>query len=314
MKRQPLPGPANVAILLATKNGAAFLDEQLQSLAEQTHPAIDIWASDDGSTDATLDILSSWRERWSKGSFTISSGPRTGFAENFRTLIRNRDIQADYFAFCDQDDIWENRKLELAIEWMTGEHATLPLLFCSRTATVSRAGAPIGHSPLFGRRPSFRNALVQSIAGGNTMVLNRTARDRLAAASDRTGFVSHDWWTYTIVTGTGGIARYSATPLVRYRQHDANLVGANNTWRARLTRLNATFHGQFARWNEANLESLTKNRDLLTEDAKATLDAFTDARRSGPLRALASLRKSGVYRQTTVGTLLLWAAIALGLM
>jgi len=314
MKRQPLSGPANVAILLATRNGAAFLDAQLQSLAEQTHPAIDIWASDDGSTDATLDILSSWRERWSKGSFTISNGPRRGFAENFRTLIRNREIQADYFAFCDQDDIWESRKLELAIEWMTGEDATLPLLFCSRTATVSRAGVPIGHSPLFGRRPSFRNALVQSIAGGNTMVLNRTARDRLAAASDRTGFVSHDWWSYTIVTGTGGIAHYSATPLVRYRQHDANLVGANNTWRARLTRLNATFHGQFARWNEANLESLTKNRDLLTEDAKATLDAFTDARRSGMFRAMKSLRKSGVYRQTTRGTLLLWGAVALGLM
>jgi glycosyltransferase involved in cell wall biosynthesis len=313
VKRRSAAGSSKVAVLLATRNGAAFLEEQMQSLAEQTHPAIDIWASDDGSTDATLDILKAWQGRWSKGAFTIGDGPRKGFAENFRSLICNREIEADYFAFCDQDDIWDNRKLALAIEWMTDEDADVPLLFCSRTTTVSTTGVPIGHSPLFRRPPSFRNALVQSIAGGNTMVMNRAARDRLATASDRAGFVSHDWWAYMIVTGAGGVTRYSATPLVRYRQHEANLVGANNTWRARLTRVNGLLHGQFARWNETNLEGLGRNRDLLTDDTKATLDAFTEARRSGPFKAMASLRRSGVYRQTMGGTLLLWAAIAFGL-
>jgi len=314
VKRRSVPGSPNVAILLATRDGAAFLDEQLQSLEEQTHPAIDIWASDDGSSDATPQILSAWQARWSRGSFRISNGPQRGFAENFRALICNREIQADYFAFCDQDDIWESRKLELAIEWMAGEDPDLPLLFCSRTTTVSRTGVPIGRSPLFRRPPSFRNALVQSIAGGNTMVMNRAARDRLAVASDRTGFVSHDWWAYAVVTGAGGVTRYSATPLVQYRQHEANVVGANNTWRARLMRLKALLHGQFARWNETNLEGLGKNRDLLTDDAKATLDAFAEARRSSTFHAMASLRRSGVYRQTRGGTLLLWAAIAFGLM
>lgn len=314
VKRRSVTGSPNVAILLATRNGAAFLDEQLQSLAQQTHTAIDVWASDDGSSDTTRDILTAWQERWSRGSFRISNGPQKGFAENFRALICNREIQADFFAFCDQDDIWHSRKLELAIEWMAAEDAGLPLLFCSRTTTVSGTGVPIGHSPLFRRQPSFRNALVQSIAGGNTMVLNRAARDRLADASDRTGFVSHDWWAYTIVTGAGGVTRYSATPLVQYRQHDANVVGANNTWRARLARLKGLLHGQFARWNETNLEGLGKNRDLLTDEARATLDAFADARRGGLFHAMASLRKSGVYRQAMGGTLLLWAAIALGLM
>jgi len=116
------------------------------------------------------------------------------------------------------------------------------------------------------------------------------------------------------VTGAGGVTRYAATPLVQYRQHEANVVGANNTWRARLMRLKALFHGQFARWNETNIEGLGKNRDLLTDDAKATLDAFSEARRGGPLQAVASLRRSGVYRQTVGGTLLLWGAITLGLM
>ena len=84
-------------------------------------------------------------------------------------------------------------------------------------------------SPLFRRPPSFRNALVQSLAGGNTMVLNRPARDLVALASRRARFVSHDWWAYLLVTGAGGAVHYSAKPLVRYRQHAHNLVGANTS-------------------------------------------------------------------------------------
>ncbi|MCX7304838.1 MAG: glycosyltransferase family 2 protein [Hyphomicrobiales bacterium] len=304
----------NVAILLATRNGAAFLDEQLQSLADQTWPAIDVWASDDGSSDATLDILTAWSKKWSKGVFRISEGPQKGFAENFRTLICNGKIEADYFAFCDQDDIWEDRKLKLAIEWMAAQDAGLPLLFCSRTLTVSSTGEPIGHSPLFRRQPSFRNAIVQSIAGGNTMVLNKAARDCLAVASGRTGFVSHDWWAYMVVTGAGGVTRYCDTPLVHYRQHGANVVGANNSWRARRARMKALFHGQFARWNDANMRGLEMNRDLLTKDAISVLEAFADARSAGAVASMKMLRASGVQRQTAGGTALLWAAVALGLM
>jgi glycosyltransferase involved in cell wall biosynthesis len=303
-----------VAIWLATRNGAAFLDEQLRSLAGQTHPSIDVWASDDGSTDGTPAILSDWQGRWEKGVFRICEGPRGGFAENFRALISNDAAEADFFACCDQDDLWEAHKLESALAWMRSEDASLPLLFCSRTLNISELGAPIGTSPLFRRKPSFRNALVQSLAGGNTIVLNRAARDVVALASRRAHFVSHDWWMYQIVTGAGGIAHYSPEPLVRYRQHAENLVGANTSWRARLGRLRRLRGGQFAEWNDVNLASLEKNRDLLTPDAIEALELFARARKSKLPSAIAGLRRSGVYRQTPQGTLALWVALALGLM
>lgn len=305
--------PGKVAIWLATKNGEAFLDEQLRSLAAQTHPSIDIWASDDGSTDGTLAILSDWQSRWSRGAFRICGGPGDGFAENFRSLISNQ-ADADFFACCDQDDLWEPHKLEAALAWMRSQDGSLPLLFCSRTLTISESGAPIGMSPLFRRKPSFRNALVQSLAGGNTMVLNRTARDIVALASRRARFVSHDWWMYQLVTGAGGIVRYSPEPLVRYRQHAQNLVGANTSWRARLGRLRLLLGGQFIEWNELNLAGLEKNRDLLTPDAMEAMELFARARKSDLLSRIASLRKSGVYRQTPQGTLALWAALAFRLM
>lgn len=293
---------------MATKDGEAFLDEQLQSLLDQSWPLLDLWVSDDGSADGTRSIVEAWRSRWTKGSVTLVDGPRKGFAANFRSMIVDPRLDADYYAFCDQDDIWEPDRLESAIRWMKAQGGDEPLLFCSRTATISEDGAPAGYSPLFSRPPSFRNALVQSIAGGNTMLLNRSARDLLAKASARAEFVSHDWWAYLIVTAAGGSVRYEPRPLVRYRQHGANLVGANVSWKARLSRLGRLFKGQFAVWTDSNLAGLAANRDLITHDAAHRLGLFIRARKGSVLRRFSLLGKSGVYRQTLMGTLGLYLA------
>ncbi len=297
-----------VAVLLGTKNGAAFIGEQLASLLAQSHSLVDLWISDDGSTDGTTAIIDSWKSRWHKGRLTLVTGPCRGFAANFRSMIVDPRIEADYYAFCDQDDIWEPDRLESAIRWKQTLDPGIPLLFCSRTATISETGNTIGCSPLFRRPPSFRNALVQSIAGGNTMMFNRAARDLLARASSRTEFVSHDWWAYLIVTAAGGIVRYDPRPLVRYRQHAANQVGANATWKARVSRLGRLFKGEFAGWTDYNLDGLAANRDILTGDAAACLGLFIRSRKGSVFHRLGRLRRSGVYRQTLFGTLGLYLA------
>ncbi|MER8753571.1 glycosyltransferase family 2 protein [Mesorhizobium sp. M1050] len=301
-----------IAVLMGTKDGAAFIDEQLQSLLAQSHRLVDLWISDDGSIDGTTAIIEAWQSRWPKGRMTLVEGPRQGFAANFRSMILDRRIDADGYAFCDQDDIWEPDRLESAIRWMQAHDAKTPLMFCSRTATMTETGSLVGHSPLFDRPPSFRNALVQSIAGGNTILLNAAARNLLARACARTAFVSHDWWAYLIVTAAGGIVHYDPRPLVRYRQHAANLVGANVSWKARASRLGRLFKGEFAGWTDLNLDGLAVNRDLLTEDAAACLDLFIRGREGGLFRRLAGLRKSGVYRQTVSGTLGLYLAFIVG--
>ena len=301
-----------IAILVATKDGAAFIDEQFASLLAQSQPSIDLWISDDGSTDGTTAIVEAWRPRWPKGLLTLVDGPRQGFAANFRSMIIDPRIEADYYAFCDQDDIWEPDRLEAALRWMRMQDAEIPLMFCSRTATMSKSGSLLGCSPLFQRPPSFRNALVQSIAGGNTVMLNRTARQLLAMASVRTQFVSHDWWAYLIVTAAGGVVHYDPRPLVRYRQHEANLVGANVSWKARFSRLGRLLKGQFADWTDKNLSGLAVNRDLLAADSAACLDLFIESRSGGVFRRLSYLRRSGVYRQTLFGTLGLYFATICG--
>jgi glycosyltransferase involved in cell wall biosynthesis len=300
-----------IAILLATYEGARYLDAQLGSLAAQDVERMDVRIGDDGSTDATIPLLEAWRARWRKGSFDIVRGPGKGFAENFRALLLTPLPGADYVGYCDQDDVWDTDKLKVALGALQrmGEG---PALYCARTRLVDAAGRPLGLSPLFSRPPSFRNALVQSIAGGNTMLLNRAAFKLVSEAAGRTTFVSHDWWSYQIVTGAGGSVHYDPAPHLDYRQHGGNLVGNNLSPRAQLTRLFMVLRGRFARWNDANLVALERCSDLLSKDARQAIAAFREVR-AAPLRGrLAALRKAGLYRQTTLGDVALAAAAVLG--
>lgn len=104
-----------VAILLCTYNGARFLAEQLESLEYQTHQNWVVIASDDGSTDLTLEILQQYQAKWPSGKLTIRGGPQKGFSQNFLSLACDPEIKANYYAFCDQDDVWLPEKLEIAV-------------------------------------------------------------------------------------------------------------------------------------------------------------------------------------------------------
>jgi hypothetical protein len=97
---------------------------------------------------------------------------------------------------------------------------------------------------------------VQNIGGGNTMVFNRAARSILASAPADIELIAHDWWTYQMVTGVGGVARYDSWPSVKYRQHEHNLVGSNVGMRQRTLRLRAFAQGRVVIWNDTNIEAL----------------------------------------------------------
>jgi len=303
-----------IAIVLGTFNGARFLEEQLQSLADQDVARLDIYASDDGSSDETMAILERWKAAWRKGGFEISAGPRQGFSENFRKLAiaAGERANADFVAFCDQDDIWDADKLSSAVRALSGA-TDRPAVYFSRTRLIDAKGRLYGVSPLFRRQPGFRNAVVQSIGGGNTMVLNAAGIALFAESARRTAFVAHDWWGYIIVSGAGGYVYYDPEPHIGYRQHESNSVGSNVGMRARLKRLGRQFDGAFAGWNTTNTAALDKCLDLLTPEARATLGAFTEMRRSRALVGFQRFWRSGIRRQTVQGNIALAIAAALGM-
>ncbi len=301
----------SVAILLCTLRGHDYLRAQLDSIVGQTHPSWVVWVSDDGSDHSTHAILAEYHNRLGGSRFTILRGPAQGFAANFLSLACNASIRADYYAYADQDDIWEPEKLARALQQLVDIPADVAALYCARTRKVDADNRDLGLSPLWTKAPSFANALVQSIASGNTMVFNRAARDLLIAAGPKIQVAAHDWWTYQLVSGSGGRVVYDSKPTVRYRQHLDNLIGTNGTWSARIHRAGMLLQGRFGNWSQMNIAALGAMRSHLTAENQDRLDEFSKARHGGLLGRLTAFRRSGVYRQTWLGNLGLVAAVIL---
>lgn len=301
-----------VAIFLCTYNGEQFLVDQLNSIVEQTHRNWVIYASDDGSNDATLKILTSYQEKLGVERLKIQQGPRQGFARNFMSLVKNTEISANYYAFSDQDDFWYADKLQRGLTALLTTPPATAALFCSRTRLIDVSGKVIGFSPLFSKQPGFNNALVQSLAGANTMLLNNAARELLAKTPDDAKIISHDWLTYLLVSGCGGKVIYEPEPTLDYRQHGSNLIGSNSSITERLTRIRKMLGGTFREWNRHNLYALSNHHKQMTDESRKTLECFKKARESILLRRLYFLRRAGVYRQTLLDNIGLVVAASIG--
>jgi glycosyltransferase involved in cell wall biosynthesis len=303
---------ATTAVLLCSFNGDRYLEKQLESIACQQGPRVRVYVSDDGSNDQTLTILKRFRARWGEDHLSIGQGPQRGYVANFFSLTCSR-IEADYFAYADQDDVWNPDKLARAIAALSALQEELPAIYCSRTRLINEDGKPSGLSPLFKKPPAFANALIQNIAGGNTMVLNRKARDLISAAGP-VDVVSHDWWTYLLVTGCGGTVIFDAHPSVNYRQHQNNLIGSSNSWGDRLTRFSMGLRGRKREWNNRHISALQRNRSLLTAENLQILDKFCEARNADLLPRLFGMWRSGVYAQSAPGNMGLFVATLLNIL
>ena len=303
-------GAAAVAVLMCTKDGAAFLGQQLKSIADQTHANWVLHVSDDGSTDQTREILRHFAETHHQRT-NIRNGPGKGACANFLSLAVDPAIDADYFAFSDQDDIWYQDKLQRALTWFVTVPVDTPGLYCGRTELMATDGRSYGYSPLFMRPPTFRNALIQSLGGGNTMVFNRAAK-KIFEAAGAIEVVLHDWWAYQLVSAAGGMVHYDPQPVLKYRQHPDNLIGPNQGLLPRLVRLRMMLSGRFRDWNDKNIAALRRlPAHLIRPKNREILELFAKARSGSLLKRLRYLRQSGVYRQTLLGNLGLLAAAIL---
>lgn len=302
----------SVAILMGTYNGEKYLRQQLDSIEGQTLENWRLIVSDDGSTDGTLNLLEEYRLRWGVERMEVRQGPRQGFCTNFMSLVCDKEIDADFFAFSDQDDVWLKNKLEVAVTRIIQSASyNQPYLYCGRTTYVKDNLQPYDNSPYFVYPKTFRNALVQSLAGGNTMVFNRQAKKLLEKANVLNP-VSHDWWLYQLVTGSGGFVDYDAEPYVLYRQHDEALIGGNTSLMDKLKRIKMVINGRFKEWNDINIDALDRARICLNHSAIEILDLFVRLRNSDSLaQRLRMLEVCGLYRQTWRGTISLILAAAL---
>lgn len=300
-----------VAILLCTYNGAKYLGAQLDSIIDQSHKNWVIYASDDGSEDSTLTILNDYKNIIGENRLVIFSGPRSGFAKNFLSLITNSEVEGSYFAFSDQDDIWEKEKLTRSIASIDTIPSQTPGMYCSRAKLIDENNIMIGMSPLRLKPPGFRNALVQSLAGANTMLINESARELLKLTGETREIIAHDWLTYFLVTGCGGQVIYDPVPTIAYRQHANNLIGGNIGLKERLKRIKKITTGRFKNWSDKNLLTLKDFEKTLTSESIYVLTEYQKIRNNNVTGRLRHLKNSGVYRQNLLGNTLLFTAALL---
>ncbi len=298
-----------IAILLCTYNGARFLPAQLASLAAQTFTDWQLFVSDDGSSDDTLAIVSAHKDRLGAAPVQIRKGPCQGFVKNFLSLACDPVLAFDYYAYCDQDDVWQPDKLERAVERLSNVRPDVPAMYCSRTMLIDEQGRTLGYSRAYRRKPGFHNALVQSLASGNTIVLNEAARRLLMVCGSDAKIPSHDWWTYLLVSSAGGEVYYDQAPQVQYRMHGQNVIGTNTGLRNRIRRLYMLSRGRFTRWTEMHVAALEPFRPHMTPENRALFDLFRASRKRGFFGRQVGFLNSGVYRQTFLDNLGLIVAV-----
>ena len=215
-----------IIVVMSTYNGESFLREQLNSVLSQKGVEISLLVRDDGSTDCTIDILKEYEQ---KGLLQWYTGENIGAARSFWNLIGVCE-EAEYYAFCDQDDIWDDDKLLCAVEMIEKyEKSQLPILYFSDVRVVDRNLNLIQEHMVEDMPIDYAHALIKNIAPGCTYVFNHKTRNLLKKYDvNQYDLDIHDWQTYRIASCFGKVIFDRATHM-SYRQHRDNQIGAKKT-------------------------------------------------------------------------------------
>jgi len=216
-----------VAVLLSTYNGDKYLDEYLQSLRRQEWSDITLIVRDDGSADKTLQILKKNQGIPNFNLLILSSSGNLGPAQSFFRLLDEAGDGFEFYAFSDQDDVWLPEKISRAVNKLQPVPRSVPALYCSRLEYVDE---DLNHLQ-WSRIPhciGYGNAIVENIATGCTLVLNKAARELILSRMPLMCLM-HDWWFYLTVACFGRIV-FDDHPGIKYRLHRSNAIGAATTF------------------------------------------------------------------------------------
>lgn len=263
-----------VCVLLSTYNGEKFLEEQLESIIAQEGVAVDILVRDDGSNDGTCHILDRWQDdgklRWYKGG-------NLGFALSFIDLVLKAP-EYDYYAFCDQDDVWFSDKLKRAVCKLEAIEEPIKL-YCSNVEYYKNGQAYGGIHKVV---PYFDKytCLVRNIAPGCSMVFSPALKDLIASAPPRK-IIAHDFWIFQLAVLMGKVV-YDFEPSMLYRQHENNQIGQKTSrveiWKRRVKNL-CSDANRHDREDQAK-ELLWCHTAVMSEDCRSIVSKVAEYRSS----------------------------------
>lgn len=238
------PATPNVYVLMAVYNGEPWLPEQIQSVLNQKDVAVRLFISVDLSKDDSLAYCQRLSEENPEVE-VLGCGERFGSAtRNFSRLIAEVDTaDADFVAFCDQDDIWDSDKLTRSIKALSDKG-------CSAVSSDVTAFWQDGRKRLIVKsQPQRKLDYVLEAAGpGSTYILSQKVWS--AYKSWLSGRLihelpPHDWLIYAFCRVYGYSWFILSESTVLYRQHEGNFLGANLGLRGRLARIESIRSGEF---------------------------------------------------------------------
>lgn len=228
----------NILILMATYNGEKYLPEQLDSLFAQDGVSVSILVRDDGSTDHTQALLERYQ---AEGKLRWYTGEHKNVQGSFLDLMKKAaDDDADYFAFCDQDDVWDADKLLVAVNSLSETDPGLPALYyCGQRLVDGDLNFLADHVLNKGR--SLQTRFVLSDFAGCTGVFNKALLNEVL--SYEPGYMlMHDTWMLKVCLALGGKVIVDPRPHMSYRQHGGNTVGLGRSLPAYIKQVRQYLH------------------------------------------------------------------------
>ncbi|OUQ33213.1 glycosyltransferase [Massilimicrobiota timonensis] len=208
-----------ILIMMSTFNGEDFIKEQLDSIMAQTVD-FDLLIRDDGSKDSTLEILKKYAKN--KSNIRILVGENIGCNQSYFTLLKNAGVYK-YYAFSDQDDIWDADKLQIAISTIENSKLEGPLLYgsCSK---ILKNNIITGTTKKKYTEINFYNTIVQNFLPGHSQVFNYELFKQIKCDLNYDNIYVYDAWITNVAAITGNII-FDNNPHTLYRMHNQNVLG-----------------------------------------------------------------------------------------
>ncbi len=296
-----------VTVLLAVYNGEKYLKEQIDSLLNQTFNDIRIIIRDDGSTDNSLDIINDYCKKYPLIISSLTGKPTGSAVGNFAELLYNCDD--DYIMFCDQDDVWLPQKIEKTISVMKkteGADKNTPVLVHSDLIVADQNLKTVSQSFFAFQRLdpeniSLSGLLVQNCVTGCTVMINRALKEKCGKIPN--DCIMHDWWLAITAQLFGKIACVRE-PLMLYRQHSDNQVGAKASYgialiKRKLSTLNEVRKNYNATYAQAQAV-LRHYAGSLAEKERNLLEIYVSIPSKNKFKKIRIMQKYGFKKGTAL--------------
>ncbi|MGJ3916027.1 glycosyltransferase family 2 protein [Limosilactobacillus fermentum] len=221
-----------VAILMSTYNAEPFLKEQINSILGQTYTNWKLFIRDDGSSDSTSLIIEEFTKKDDRIFFVNKDSIKNvGVISSFFLLLSC--VKADFYMFCDQDDVWLKSKVRLSLDRMNQQKKVdVPTLVHTDLKVVDQNLNIINESFMekekLNRKSQLGNLVIQNNVTGCTVMINNSFRNIVIDKGIPNEVIMHDWWM-ALVGNAIGETLFVDVPTMLYRQHNLNVVGSSST-------------------------------------------------------------------------------------